>query len=294
MQITINAYESEDKEQLKHLFQVNFEDENLLTIVYGDRKLFAYSALLNHKLVGILFAWKNTIHPNCIYFRILVNPLYHSLPIAELLLEKLETLTLVNLPLQTSLWETSDSLLRIYRENGFSIIRKTYTPTLTLTKDIDLTECKQINYKKINLEEASANNLLMKKLTSLVRRNYEQSHLVNPVARLDYEQWQEFILADDVLKKHSYMFLDHGEILAYSFLHKSDLKGNLELGWCGANNVEHSYLIPQLVIHQAMDAIKLGYQTFSGEFDTTDKYASETLNHFPFAPAPTLVTLQKK
>lgn len=296
MQITINNYEEKEIEQIRQLFKLCSEDEFLLNIVHPARLKVAYSAFIENKLVGFVFAWRSSFHPNCTYFRILVNPFYKFLSIGELLLSKVENLKMEDLPLQTSAWETSNNLVSMYINYGFKEIRRTFSPTLHVS---DLTEY-TLNIRNNNhirtLEEVVSNEVLMEKLTHLVKRVYEKTHLVNPVANFEVDKWQEMILADDVIQNGSYVYLDKNEkgIIAYSFLHESDKIDSLELGWCGAIDTEHKWLIPQLVLNQVEYANKHEFQFLMGEFDTTDEYAMEVLNNFPFSPSPTWITFQKQ
>src|SRR5699024_9721393 len=90
-----------------------------------------------------------------------------------------------------------------------------------------------------------------------------------------------------------YLKKDEKNIIDYSFLHKSDTKNALELGWCGAIEMEAKDLIPRLIAYQINYARKHDIQVISGEFDTTDDYAMEVLNSFPFAPCPSWITYQR-
>ncbi len=50
--------------------------------------------------------------------------------VEEKLLGKIESLETIDLPLQTSIWETSVNIKELYDKNGFKEIRRTYMPTL--------------------------------------------------------------------------------------------------------------------------------------------------------------------
>lgn len=203
MQITINNYEEKEIEQIKQLFKLCFEDEFLLNIVNSAQLKFAYTAFIDNKLVGFVFAWRSNFHPNCTYFRILVNPFYKSLNIEELLLSKVENLKMEDLPLQTSVWENSKNLISMYIDHGFKEIRRTFSPTLHVS---DLTEYPLNTRDKSHirtLEEVLHNEVLIKKLTHLVKRNYERTHVVNPVANFALDKWKELIFADDVIQNGS-------------------------------------------------------------------------------------------
>lgn len=293
LQFTIQKYENKDEEQLKHLLHLCFEDEALLSVLNSTHLKFAYVAIFGNKLVGSTFAWTSRMHPYCTYFQVLVHPLYRRLNIAEKLLSMVEKSR--NSTLQTSTWETSNRLKRLYMSNNFKEIRRTYMPHLKLVDVQDDLPYKNEKQEIKSLTEILSNDILLEKLIFLVKRNYEQTHAVNPVKELTVEKWKALILCDDLLVDGSFIYLDKGErnIIAYSFLHKSDTKNTLELGWCGAIDMETKDLIPRLIVYQISYARKHNIQVISGEFDTTDDYAMEVLNSFPFAPCPSWITYQK-
>ncbi|MED3656292.1 hypothetical protein P4489_18630 [Heyndrickxia sporothermodurans] len=295
MQYIIKKYDNQEKEQLNQLLHLCFEDEYLLNIVGSSNLKFAYSAFCENKLVGFIIAWTSSFHPYCTYFRILSNPLYSKLKIEEKLLSTLEKLEEINFPIQTSIWETSVNLKRVYENNGFKEIRRTYMPKLTVS-DIkeELPDCSN-EYRIITLAEVLSNRKLMDRLTHVVKDNYEKTHIVNPVASVGVKKWRELIVSDDIIANGSFIYVDKNEnnIIAYSFLHESDKKNSFELGWCGVSNNQKKNLVPQLIFQQIKYCIKKDVKFIIGEFDTTDQYALEVLQSFPFAPCPTWITYQK-
>ncbi|WP_235864648.1 hypothetical protein [Ureibacillus acetophenoni] len=202
----------------------------------------------------------------------------------------------INLPLQTSIWETSVNLKKFYEDNGFIEIRRTYMPLLKVSDAKKVLSNTSNNVAIKSLKEVMSNDLLVESLTHNVKRNYENTHLVNPVATMGIDEWKDLIFADDLVLSGSYVYLDNDEkqILAYSFLHDSEKESTLELGWCGTAGSENIELIPQLVYQQIRYAYKHDIQFILGEFDTTDKYGMEVLNYLLFAPCPTWITYQKK
>lgn len=294
MQITIKNFEKKETEQLKQLLSLCHEEENLLDLINGSNLKFAYSAFYGSKLIGIVFAWTSSFHPNCTYFRILSDPFYKRMKIDEVLLAELEEKYTDNSPLQTSLWETSINLTEMYRNSGFKEIRKTYMPKLKVAEVIEHAHDISEKYSLITLAQALSNESLMKKLTYLVKKNYEETHLANPIKELEIQEWEKMILAGDTLLNGSYIYIDEVEedIVAYAFLHESDSKESYELGWCGAANIGNKKLIPDLTIHQAKYASDQGVQFIIGEFDNTDAYAMEVLKNLPFTPCPAWITYQ--
>lgn len=240
------------------------------------------------------FSKKSSFHPNCTYFRILANPFYNILDVEEKLLAKVLKRKKETRPWQTSFWETASKSNAVYKNNGFQEIRRTYMPKLKVTNVSNDISCDKYIIKTLN--EILPNETLTEQLIILVKRIYEETHVVNPVAEMTIAKWRELILADDVITVGSYICIDENEtnILAYSFLHDSDEKNVFDLGWCGASTTEHIQMIPQLVIHQIKYTIEQNIQFLNGEFDTTDPYAMKVLESFPFEPAPSWITVQKE
>lgn len=297
MQIIIKGYDKSDEVQLKSLSDLSFEDEGILNIVKNFKSKFAYSAFYENKLAGVIFGWVSIFHPYCTYFRILSNPFYGKYGVEEKLLTKVESLGIIDRPLQTSIWETAINLKNIYEENGFKEIRKTYMPTLQVADIKEEVQFSDENNHIIKtLAEISSNNDLMEKLMLVVKRNYEETHKANPVVNAELDEWKKLILANDTVINGSYVFLKAGgkEIIAYSFLHESDSENTYEFGWCGCSDKQYKRLIPQLILQHIRYSINQNVRAIVGEFDTTDIYAMEVLKTFPFAPCPTWITYQKK
>ncbi|WP_440897464.1 hypothetical protein ACS127_05710 [Amphibacillus sp. Q70] len=292
MKIMIEKYQNKDQQQLKQLLELCFEDESLLDIVNGSNFKCAYSAIFADKLVGFALVWTSRFHPYCTYFRILSNPFHKFFKTEEKLFAKVSDRYIEDSSLQTSLWETSMILNKLYQEKGFKEIRRTYISTLKIA-NIEMDNCDiEVDYTIKTLKEVLLDRTLTDELTYLVKSNYEQTHKANPVANLSTDQWKRMIFADDVISDGSYFFLDENKksLVAYSFLHESDEEDSLELGWCGATDFEDKYLISQLIFYQLKYASKHDIKFLIGEFDTTDPSAMEVMTSFPFDPSPAWVT----
>src|SRR5699024_1354615 len=128
MQFTIQKYKNKDEEQLKHLLHLCFEDETLLSVLNSTHLEFAYVAILGNELLGPTFAATSRRHPYCTYLRVLGHPLYRRLAIAEKLLSMVEKSR--KSTWQTSTWETSNRLKRLYMSKNVRESRRTYMPHL--------------------------------------------------------------------------------------------------------------------------------------------------------------------
>ena len=297
MQIIIKEYQKRDHEQIKELLDLSFEEKGLLRILNSSSLKFAYSAFAEDKLVGVVFGWISSFHPHCTYFKILSNPLYSQSDVVEILLSKVEGLETIDSPLQTSIWETLINLKNVYTKNGFKEIRRTYIPILDVSDfKVENLPLSEKDHMLKSLAEISSNNELMEKLVLLVKRNYEETHKVNPAVAKGLEEWKSQVLGNDVIAKGSYVFLDTygNDILAYSFLHESEDEHAYELGWCGSSGSNYRRIIPQLMLQHIKYSRSHDVKSIIGEFDTTDISAMEVLKVFPFAPSPTWITYQKK
>ncbi|HDR4422015.1 TPA: GNAT family acetyltransferase [Bacillus cereus] len=293
--LIIEKYSRSSELKVKQLIDLYNEDSYLFNLLRDNTAKCAYVAYYKKDVVGVFFTWNSSFHPYCTYFRIYTNPFYSERHIEQFLLNEIQKRKNFKLPLQTSIWETSAHLKAFYEEHNFSEIRRTYMPILDVQKIISIDTMFHSNYDVQSLSNILPNNSFFEKLAHLVKTNYEDTHLVNPVASFPLEAWKEQILADDVLLDGSFVMIDEeNKIIAYSFLHTSEKDNTVELGWSGTHTTENLSLLKLLVFKQAMYASKRGYSFIQGEFDSTSIYAMEILKSFPFNPGATWITYQKE
>ncbi len=293
--IVIREYQSTDKNMLHEIARKCFE-EDILPVIDQPNTLFDYTALHENQVIGTMFAWKSEFHSNCIYFRIFIDPSFRveniEKELLDVLIEHAEKQKVDYLPLQTSLWETSIGLKKLYKKYGFKELRRTYMPVLQV-EDALVSTPVALDSNIRTIEEISQDQKLKSKLVELVRRNYMETHMDNPVLEnIEIAVWEQLVFAEDVIADGSFVYIDEytEEIIAYSFMHLSDTVDTFELGWCGASPDESQENILSLVDCQIAYAHKQGVQKLMGEFDTTDEAAMGVLASFPFAPCPTWVT----
>jgi hypothetical protein len=133
-------------------------------------------------------------------------------------------------------------------------------------------------------------------LVDLCKECYEYTHQDNPPNALS-KQWEGLVFAEDVFLNGSFYVVKDNRIVAFSLLHSSQCSDTLELGWRGVvpTEVQHEkVLINALSVAQLKYAISEGYQYLQAECDTTDKWSIYLMDHFPFEPAPTWITFQKR
>jgi len=294
MEITVRNYEKKDEVQLKKLMTICSE-EHLLNIVASSNLKLAVTVFVENLLVGCMIVWTNKFHPHCTYFKILLHPQYFETEIAEKLLSKLDELEGMKLPLQTSIWESSVNMKKLLETNGFIEIRRTFLVEI-LTAHLNVLQLINENTRFKSLQEIVTNELLFENLTGLVKRNYQQAHLVNPVADIEFSVWKKLILSEDIDLNGSYVLLnnDESDILAYSLFHKTEDLNTMEFGWCGADEYQNGKLIQQLIRKQLQFAVQQNIKSIVGEFDTTDFYAMEIFRHFQMSSSKTLITYQTR
>lgn len=293
--LIIEKYSRSNELKVKQLIDLYNDDSYLFNLLRDSKTKCAYVACYKKDVVGIFFTWSSSFHPYCTYFRIYTNPFYSELHIEQFLLNEILKRENFKLPLQTSIWETSAHLKAYYEEHNFTEIRRTYMPILDVQKIIPIDTMLHSNYDVQSLSNILSNNSFFEKLAHLVKTNYEDTHLANPVASFPLEAWKEQILADDALLDGSFVMIDEeNEIIGYSFLHTSERANTVELGWSGTHTTEYLSLLKLLVFKQAMYASKHGYSFIQGEFDSTSIHAMEILKSFPFNSCATWITYQKE
>ncbi|WP_419962346.1 hypothetical protein [Psychrobacillus sp. BM2] len=263
--------------------------------INSKNNICTYEAYDNEILVGLITAWKSEFHPYCIYFAMVTKP-HIGLEIESILIEALYNFKEIELPLQTSIWESSYRLKNFYEEIGFLEVRRTYLPLLK-TSNIDYKQVfPEFNGLDICIQDLNRigdNKELKFKLIDIVRENYEKAHTVNPVGVHSIQKWEELIFNEDTVQSGSYIILKDNEIQAYSLLHYSNTPNQFEFGWRGTRENTDVRLMLMLTASQINFAIENGITYIEAEVDTTDYFSLEMLKFFPFSPAPSLLTVQK-
>ncbi|AJH72518.1 hypothetical protein DJ86_1402 [Bacillus cereus ATCC 4342] len=193
--LVIEKYSRSNEIQVKQLIDLYKEESYLFHLLQNNKTKCAYVAYYKKDVVGIFFTWGSNFHPFCTYFRIYTHPFYSELHIEEYLFSEIQKRENFKLPLQTSIWETSAHLKNYYEQNNFMEIRRTYMPILDVRKIVSIDIVPNSNYHLQTLSNIVSNNNSLEKLAYLVKENYEQTHLANPVASFPLQTWQEMILA---------------------------------------------------------------------------------------------------
>ncbi|MBC5636487.1 hypothetical protein H8S33_06580 [Ornithinibacillus sp. BX22] len=291
MTYTMKSYQPSDELQLINFITALDEDSEILHRIRYSTYKYVFLVYSQGEINGMIMAWKSSFHPNCTYFTCMA----HHTEAAKALLAELERhLEQQDYPLQTIVDE-NDRLHAFYLDNLFTIIRKTYLPRINVLKD-HASFAIPTNQVVKPLDEVTPHAKLANQLVALVKRNYEETHLVNPVATMELTKWRNLTYPEDLLASGSFVCLDPNEekILAYSFLHEAERDDMVELGWCGAFDEPSAAIIPSLVVKQLEYAMRIGYQYVEGEFDTTSIYAMEVLHTLSLPKHPVSITYQKR
>lgn len=273
----------------------DFTYQYFLRGLQNKNDIYIYEASKDTEMAGFITGWKSEFHPYCTYFAMITKP-HSGFEIETGLIEALCNDKKFELPLQTSIWETSYRLKSFYENAGFLEVRRTYLPVLRTEKiDIqqDFPDFNDQELCIIDLNSLSNQEELKYKLIKLVKENYESIHTVNPVGVHSYEKWESLIFNEDTIQSGSYIMLKENEILAYSFLHYSDTPHQFEFGWRGTKENTDIRLMLMLTACQINYALENGVKYIQAEIDNTDLFSLEMLKYFPFSPAPSLLTYQR-
>ena len=280
----------------KWVWDDDFTYRYFLRGVHIKNNICTYEAYDDKKLVGLITAWKSAFHPSCTYFS-MVTKQHTGNEIEAVLIKALYNFKNIQLPLQTSIWESSYGLKTFYEEVGFLEVRRTYMPLLRTSKMDFQQVFPDVNEQDMCIQDFDRidNHKELKfKLINLVRENYEIAHSVNPVGVHSFQKWEELIFNEDTIKSGSFVILKNNEIQAYSLLHYSNTPNQFEFGWRGCRKKTDVRNMLILTASQINYAFEKGVKYIEAEVDTTDYFSVEMLKFFPFSPAPTLLTVQKK
>jgi hypothetical protein len=298
----IKANISLDNENLKDVISKwmgddDFTQHYFLRGVNTKYTVCSYEAYKNEKLVGLITAWKSNFHPYCTYFAMVTEPRL-GYEIETVLIRSLMNYEAIKYPLQTSIWETSYRLKTFYEQSNFIEVRRTYMPLIQISNiNLEVFPSPDFNQKDIyinDLKSLSVQPELRNQLIKLVKQNYEKAHTANPVAELNIDKWEGLIFNEDLVENGSFIVLEENEIIAYSFMHYSNVPEKWGFGWRGTRDKGNVKLILMLTVYQINFAKEKGIISIEAEIDSTDDFSIEMLKFFPFAPAPTLMTLHKK
>jgi hypothetical protein len=264
----------------------------------SPNQVCSVASKLDDNLIGSAIAWKMKFHPYCTYISITAHPFYED-EVNDNLLKYMESYKDIQFPLQTTVWESASSLIRILKEKDFKEVRRTNITTLNISLVPPMEELirkfqlePHLNKVK-SLQDIASNEDLKAKVVHLAWETYKNTHTINPLGVHDLDVWEKMVFGEDTILEGSYIIVENSDIIAFALLHNSDEYNQLEFGWRGVQNHAASHLIILLTVNQVKYAQRMGTRVLEAEIDDTDPYSMEMLKCFPFSPSPTLLTFQK-
>lgn len=270
------------------------------------------------EIAGAVAVWRSGIHPYRRYMTLWVDPLLRRRGIGSALWAR--AYGTGGLPWQTSVWDSQTALVRFLRRNGFTVFRRTYRPTLSLSAmDPDrgpvryscgdgdaAARCGHAGLVLRSLAEVEDTDLRSKWIGAAVSA-YSETHADHPPAMLDAEAWGA-ILSRGLLKAGSLVSLQRDRIAGLALLYEGEEPVTAEIGWCVARTAREAQgsaghwatgtltaldrcLLQAMACRLVRYARDRGYERLRIEADTTDRWNLAILEMLPFGPAPTWLSL---
>ena len=220
----------------------------------------------NDQVNGIGISWTNPNHPTAKYIQIIATDYQPQL--MQALLKNMDGHNKVIL----SCWEYETEKLVYVKNFGFQLFRKTYMERYGVNDLLQKLQHVPEIANGFALQQIIDDAPLEKQLFSLVKVNYEQTHLHNEAKEKEWQFWRAAVLEDTPdLKVPCIVIGDDGEINAYMFVHPVE-ENHVEIGWMGkTNSFQMQRLLKTILLHLAKSCI----QTVEFEIDTTDYFAYE-------------------
>lgn len=301
--IRIIPYKNIYKEFVKTMFNETWKQptnypygENFIQI--SSREVNStYVAISNDAPVGFCSIWKNSFHPESLYFIIFVEPKYQRKGIGTLLYQHILSINKDYKYLQSSIWKSGNAGEYFLLNKNFRLFRETVEPSLntfeTDTSFIDSADYHKVNsYEIKSLSHVEFDNEYLDFL-GLVKDCYREAHLDNPVGDISMETWRRLV-ETDLIPEGSYIVKSAEKIIAFALLHELD-DSSYDLGWRGVHanyDLEMNNITKSLTYKQIEYAKRNNIEYLNAEIDTTDKWSMVMLNELPFKEADKWLTYQ--
>lgn len=282
-------------------FKTNFFSSNLLEQVtpllsrlesdYYNNKL---KVTIDHSIIAIAISWSNPFHPHAEYFKIhLDNSVKESIELRDPILQSLE-----NCPSSTadrfvySLMSSETSMIRTLESNHYELIRKTYEPEWTLDDCLNQLSVSKHTHT-LSYKEVFQDSQLKNQLMTLLKQNYEHTHLVNPAVDMTLQEWESFLIDEEPDWDLSLVALDDEGITAYVTTFRSETA--IEVAWSGMRESRPSscLLLKRLFKTQLLLFEQHGVESVEPEIDTTDYFVLELFSFMDYLEKDCLLTYRK-
>lgn len=245
--------------------------------------------------IGLALSWENPFHPHADYLKVYLDgSAQETNALQKQLLTQLEqNATSSSDRFIYSLMNDQYNIISLLESSGYELIRKTYEPTLAIDDClIHITEPSHSTV--LTYKEALSNSSLKVELFHLLKRNYVNTHQVNPAADLTLSEWESLFLHEQPDLDLSLIGLTNGSISSYITVFPMD-NTSVEIGWMGLEEQKPaSYSeLKQLFKSQLKLMETKGIQNIEPEIDTTDHYAFNLFSFLAFDELDSFDTYRK-
>lgn len=248
-------------------FKLSYTFKQKLTELEGRIQSKKFSELfvqISEDIIkGIGISWTNPFHPYAKYIDIIANDSSYEL------MNHLLAANATQDKIILSCWNHELEKIQLLKQFQFKLFRKTYIETYEISSLLKQIEQEQSTQTIIPLIEILNEPTLEQNLFKLLKYNYEQTHLDNPVKEVDWEIWKKILLDDTPDFNLSFVAVEENKVISYIFLHPVSQE-HYEVGWVGEKNPTN--LLP-ILKQQLMQLQRQGVKTVEFEIDTTNHMA---------------------
>lgn len=222
-----------------------------------------FAQISEDTIKGIGISWTNPFHPYAKYIDVIANGSSYEL------MNRLLAVNATHDKIILSCWDNELEKIQLLKQFHFRLFRKTYIETYEASPLLKQLEQEQPSQTLIPLLEILNEPILEQNLFKLLKCNYEQTHLDNPVKEVPWKTWKEILLDDKPDFNLSLVAVEENKVMAYIFLHPVS-QDHYEIGWVGENNPTN--LLP-ILKQQLIQLQRKGVKTVEFEIDTTNHMA---------------------
>lgn len=247
-----------------------YKVKHLVKRIRTKRYLECFISHQNQQITEMGISWTNAMHPTAKYIQVV------SLRSGQEIVNRLQALEAPFTKVIASCSSEAAKEIARLEHAGFTLFRKTYEETFAITSVLPMMADRPLDAKIVSLAEMINDPNLEKDLFTLVKRNYEQTHLANEAADVPWTEWRDLLMNDDPDLTGSKVAIEGTKVVAYIFLHPIT-ETHCEVGWIGTRGERD---IEALLKVQLQDLRSRGFQTIGVEIDTTDHFAYQLAELF--------------
>lgn len=222
-----------------------------------------FAQISEDSIKGIGISWTSPFHPYAKYIDVMANDA------SDELMNHLLAATATQDKIILSCWDYELEKIQLLKQFQFKLFRKTYMETYEISPLLKQLELEQSTQTLIPLLEILDEPTLEQNLFQLLKNNYEQTHLDNPVKDVPWQTWKGILVDDTPDFNLSFVAVVENKVIAYIFLHPVS-QDHYEIGWVGEKNPTN--LLP-ILKQQLIQLQRQGVKTVEFEIDTTNHMA---------------------